>query len=171
MGEEDKVKKFTTWDFIVLVVLVIILFPFLLSVLEGLTNKNYETLLISFSLFIFTIYGIVKYAQKLSITIKTNKTIESKEVLKIAIKIKTDKFIIFRKLFVFLKKYLGEIFVVIGSFIAIYNSLNFNHITRNFISGLPVGRDYYYTDTTKLLIAIGIALIITGIFIIRKKSK
>jgi len=69
------------------------------------------------------------------------------------------------------KKYLGEIFIVIGGFLAVYNLLNFTHFTYNFISGLPTGKDYYYTDTTKLLITIGIVLVIIGILIMVNKFK
>jgi len=168
---EEKTIKFTIWDYIVLFVLIIISFPFLLGTLEGLTNKDYQVLLINFSLSAFTIYGIIKYIQKLSISIKTNKTIESKETFKVAIKIKTDKFLIFKNLFTYFKKYLGEIFIVVGGFLTIYNSLAFTHFTHNFITGLPTGKDYYYTDTTKLSIAIGVTLVVIGILITIHKSK
>jgi hypothetical protein len=125
MEEKTKTKKFTIWDYVVLFVLVIILFPFLLSVLEGLADKDYQALLINLSLSIFTIYGIIKYAQKLSVSIKTNKTTEPKEVFieTTDTKIKTDKLPTSKKLFALLKKYLAEIILIIGVCVLLYNLL------------------------------------------------
>ena len=68
-------------------------------------------------------------------------------------------------------KYLGEILLIIGSFITVYNLLNFTHYRYGYLTGLPIDKSYYYTNAAQFMIAIGVVLIVIGILIIRKKKK
>lgn len=73
MKKENKTKKFTIWDSIVLLILIVILIPFLLNVLSGFVNQNYQSFFINLALSIFTIWGIVSYIKKLVVSIKNKK--------------------------------------------------------------------------------------------------
>lgn len=70
-----------------------------------------------------------------------------------------------------IKKYLGETIVIIGSGIFVYNLLSFSHrVPRFYIGFRAIEVQYYYTPQALLLMAIGVMMIITGILIIRKKK-
>jgi len=71
-------------------------------------------------------------------------------------------------------KYIGEILIVIGSFIAIYNLLGFSYSTIDFSSNSiikPVKTFYYFIPSVRRIIAIGFSLAIIGILAIRRKNK
>ncbi len=76
-----------------------------------------------------------------------------------------------------IKKYLGELLIIIGTAITSYNIFNFSFITskglsldinlsRESISGVA----YFYSDNSILLISIGFTLIVTGILIVKNKK-
>lgn len=82
-----------------------------------------------------------------------------------------------------IKKYIGEIFVIIGSGLFSYNIFSFSY--RIYGKGIkpPIplfdesllgpeleGIAYYYSPISLMLISIGVMLIISGIFIIRRKN-
>jgi hypothetical protein len=86
-----------------------------------------------------------------------------------------------------IKKYLGEILTIIGTGLFSYNIFNFSY-TGGYggkwekgtlsLPGLPsAGRyefnyvAYYYSPDALLLISIGAMLIVSGILIIKNKSK
>lgn len=73
-----------------------------------------------------------------------------------------------KKLFKLIKRYIGEAFIVIGGFLTVYNLLQYDHPFWSLRGG---GVSYYYTDTAKILIALGVALIIIGILVIRRRKK
>ncbi len=87
------------------------------------------------------------------------------------------------KILKIVKKYFGEILLVIGTGTFWYNIFNFSFSDssgpRLNLLGLPSlgsGRDlgnvaYYYTDSTLLLITVGAMLIVIGVLIIRKFEK
>lgn len=75
----------------------------------------------------------------------------------------------------FIKKYLGEILLIGGIGLFIYNIFNFSYKTQ---SGLclrlascePIqGVAYYYRPDTLLMMSVGAMLIIIGILIIKNK--
>ena len=77
-------------------------------------------------------------------------------------------------------KYIGEILIVIGSFIAIYNLLGFSCTTYGFstsydpsggFSMQPLKTFYYFIPSIRLIIATGFALAIIGILVIKRKNK
>lgn len=68
----------------------------------------------------------------------------------------------------FVGKIIGEVFVIMGGFLAIYYLFDFSH--SSFRIGGSITK-YYYTDEAQFVIALGIALIIAGILIIRRKKK
>ncbi len=78
-----------------------------------------------------------------------------------------------------IKKYLGEFFVIIGTGIFAYNLFNFKNDAIGFRSLLPsLGPEqpnvvvaYYYDNFSIIMLSISLMLIVTGILIIRKKSK
>jgi len=63
--ENKIIKNFSWWDAIVLLVLLLIFFPFLLSSLESFLAENYTMLLVSISLTGLTLLGIIKYIKKI----------------------------------------------------------------------------------------------------------
>ena len=78
------------------------------------------------------------------------------------------------------KKYLGEILLIGGVGLFIYNIFNFSYKTANVLSSYPKlkinsgieqfqGVAYYYQPNTILIISIGAMLIIIGILIIKNK--
>ena len=70
---KDKIiKNFTLWDFIVLLILIVILIPFALSALIGFIDQNYTVFFINLGLFIFTLFGIIKYVKKLLLGLKNS---------------------------------------------------------------------------------------------------
>jgi len=75
----------------------------------------------------------------------------------------------------FIKRYLGEVMVIIGTRFFVYNILDFSYRARYGLC-VPtasckniVGVAYYYTSNTLSMISIGAMLIVVGILIIRKK--
>jgi len=77
-----------------------------------------------------------------------------------------------------LKKFLGEILTITGSALITYNLLDYSHQTSTgtCLPKLPGtgcasihGAVYYYTDTKKTLITLGVVLIIMGLLIIKNK--
>lgn len=63
----------------------------------------------------------------------------------------------------FIKKYLGETILVIGTGLFVRNIFNFSYYSR---------REYYYYPSDVLMgISIGIMLIVAGILIIKKQTK
>jgi len=70
-----------------------------------------------------------------------------------------------------IKKYLAEFFIIIGSGFFSYDLFNFS--SRSFFGGMS-GTDkimmYYYEDSTKIIISIGVVLITTGILIIKNRK-
>lgn len=83
----------------------------------------------------------------------------------------------------FIKKFFGEILIVIGIGIFSYNIFNFNYETYEIyekrsllpkLSGPAVlegGVAYYYTSNTLFLVAIGAMLVAGGILIIKNRKK
>jgi len=82
-----------------------------------------------------------------------------------------------------IKEYFGELLMVMGSFIATYNLFNFRSSFYGSKEGglsLPsfgstaVGDPavyYYYNNESLLLLSLGIALIVTGLFIFKAKGR
>lgn len=79
-----------------------------------------------------------------------------------------------------IKKYIGEILLVVGSFTTTYELFSFEHSYYGLSGGLPglprlsentIGPAvyYYYSDGSLLLLSFGVALIVLGILIIKKK--
>lgn len=74
-----------------------------------------------------------------------------------------------------IKKYIGEIFIIIGSGLFSYNIFSFSYQIYG-KGGLPSfgpefeGIAYYYSPNSLTLISIGVMLIISGILIIRRKK-
>lgn len=77
-----------------------------------------------------------------------------------------------------IKKYIGEIFLIIGSFIATYELFSFKHSFYG-SSGLgpslsAVGDPaiyYYYSNESLILLSLGVALTVSGILMIKKKTQ
>lgn len=74
-----------------------------------------------------------------------------------------------------IKKYIGEILLLVGSFCATYNLFNFN-VSRGCGSlSLNIGAEcgnpvaYYYDETSIIFISISTMLIIIGILIIKRR--
>jgi len=78
-----------------------------------------------------------------------------------------------KKIIKCIKQYFGELLVVVGGYIAIYNLLGFDYYYSGPLTmpGVKIEPHYYYSNDTRGLIAIGITLIIAGILIIRNKKK
>lgn len=68
-------------------------------------------------------------------------------------------------------KYLGEILLVLGSFITIYNLFDFRYWTPGPLTMLDIEPHYYYPTDVKQFMAIGVSLVVIGILIIRSKKK
>lgn len=69
-----------------------------------------------------------------------------------------------------IKKYFGETLSIIGSFIVTYNFFAFSFSRGRYISSKdPVA--YYYTDDTLIMLSIGAVILVTGILIIKNKTK
>lgn len=83
-----------------------------------------------------------------------------------------------KKIITLIRKYLGEVMIIVGTGIFVYNIFNFSYVAT-MGTCLPAlgcseiqGVAYYYSSDILLLITIGSILMITGILIIRnKKSK
>jgi len=81
-----------------------------------------------------------------------------------------------------IKKYLGELLIIIGTGIFINNLFNFSYRTEYCSGALPslpslggcekiTGVAYYYSDNVILWLTIGGILLVLGVLIIRNKSK
>lgn len=85
-----------------------------------------------------------------------------------------------------IKKYSGELFLITGSFMTVYNIFNweyFEHCGGLRKSILTLSLDtgpwecknpvisYYYSDETRFYIALGLSLLILGLIIIKKNKK
>ena len=73
------------------------------------------------------------------------------------------------------KKYLGEILMVIGTFLSTYNLFNFSYKTSRGLIRLSEGSKisgvaYYYSQNTIVLISVGLTLVVVGILIIKNKE-
>jgi len=76
-----------------------------------------------------------------------------------------------------LKKYRGEILIIIGTALSSYNIFNFSYgyelgCVRKYVYGSTVcntGLGYFYKDISLILISFGLVLIVLGILIIRNK--
>lgn len=74
-----------------------------------------------------------------------------------------------------IKKYLGEILTIIGTFLTSYNVFNFSYKTSDGLC-LPKicesisGAAYFYSQNTIILISVGFTLIVIGILIIKNKK-
>lgn len=68
-----------------------------------------------------------------------------------------------KKIIKWIKKYIGETLLIIGSYIVAYNLFNFSFARYN--------KYYYYEDNVQTMIAIGVSLVVIGILIIRIKKK
>lgn len=77
-----------------------------------------------------------------------------------------------------IKKYVGEIFLLGGTFMVIYNILNFSYdrgcgiLTKYGIENQcnnPVA--YFYSDEIRLMLGFGVVLFITGILIMKNKRE
>ena len=75
-----------------------------------------------------------------------------------------------KRLLQLIKKYLGEILIVVGSFMAVYNLFSFDCFTGGLLTIGKIEPYYYYSGDARLQIAIGVALVILGILIIRAKK-
>ncbi|NQU77065.1 hypothetical protein HQ544_00010 [Candidatus Falkowbacteria bacterium] len=83
----------------------------------------------------------------------------------------------------FIKNYLAEVMVIIGSGLFVYNIFNFSYKSYNNTKGglLPKLSDlgsreiggiaYYYQHHTLLWITVGTMLIVAGILILRNKKQ
>jgi len=109
-------------------------------------KEEFQELFLKIGLFIWLLLGGIVI---ISLVFRKN----SKNDILIETKIKN-------KLLKNMKKYLGEILIVIGSGIFIYNVLD-----------ISSKRYYYYKDDTLLMISIGIMLIVSGVFIFINKRK
>jgi len=76
-----------------------------------------------------------------------------------------------------IKKYIGEIMVIVGSGLFSYNIFNFSYQTfgKGGLLKMPgteelEGIAYYYSPNSLILISIGVMLIVCGILIIRSKN-
>lgn len=77
-----------------------------------------------------------------------------------------------------LKKYLGEIFLTVGSGLTIYNLTGFTHQATRFYtppkpSAVNVSYwqgNYYFTDGQRAMIALGVMLIIAGVMIMKRRK-
>ena len=80
-----------------------------------------------------------------------------------------------------IKKYLGEILIIIGTAMASYNIFNFSYRTKeglnlNLFDDILNGYEsisgvaYFYSNNSVLLISIGFTLIVTGILIVKNKK-
>ena len=77
-----------------------------------------------------------------------------------------------------IKKYLGEIITLIGGIITTNNILRFSYTTeRGSLRALPSlgdspiqGVAYYYSSEVITLLTLGVALIVLGVLILRKKA-
>lgn len=70
-----------------------------------------------------------------------------------------------------IKKYLAEFFIIIGSGFFSYGLFSFSASNR--FSNRSVMDNimmYYYEDSTKIIISIGVVLITTGILIIKNRK-
>ena len=83
----------------------------------------------------------------------------------------------------FIENYLGELSILVGSFLSIYNLLNFSSDLSTTLDYVFISRiekmsrepnnlvvSYYYDNQEMILIAIGVCFVILGIFLIRKKK-
>lgn len=82
-----------------------------------------------------------------------------------------------------IKKYLGEMLLLIGVTLFVYNILNFSSVTSKGVeledilgevnvSSEPImGVEYYYTGQSKRLITGGALLMVLGTLIMKKKDK
>jgi hypothetical protein len=67
-------KKFTPWNFLILLVLIFIAIPSILGVLETIFSQNFEKLAASLFISAVVLYGILKYSKKLISNIKNLET-------------------------------------------------------------------------------------------------
>lgn len=85
-----------------------------------------------------------------------------------------------KNIYSILKKYLGEIMIIVGSGFFTYNILQFSY-TGHFSEGLKPkkpsltgellsGVGYYYNQDRIVLITFGVLLVVTGILIVKHKK-
>ena len=77
-----------------------------------------------------------------------------------------------------IKKHIGEILLIAGSFVTTYELFSFKHSyygSSGGLSGLPRLSEatnpavyYYYSSESLLLLSLGVALVVLGILIIKK---
>jgi len=77
-----------------------------------------------------------------------------------------------------IKKYIGGIFILIGSFITAYGVFSFSYgrdcgVRDYTISGSECSNPvaYFYSGEVRLLIGLGTILLIAGIFVIKNRKK
>ena len=63
-----------------------------------------------------------------------------------------------------IKKYIGEILLVVGSFITTYNLFSFEY----FDIPLYNSHYYYYDSESLLLLSLGVVMVVSGILLIKK---
>jgi len=64
-----------------------------------------------------------------------------------------------------IKKYIGGVLLMAGSFITTYNLFSFKYFDTPFSKP-----HYYYSSESLFLLSLGVALIVLGILIIKKKN-
>jgi len=74
-----------------------------------------------------------------------------------------------------LKKYRGEILIIIGTALSSYNIFNFSYGYEDGCGlrikpSCDIGLAYFYKDISLILISFGFVLIVVGILIIRNRS-
>ena len=70
-----------------------------------------------------------------------------------------------------IKKYIGEIMIIIGSGLFSYNVFNFSHTRGEYYLGLGAkGIVYYYSTNSLTLISLGVVLTVLGILIIKREN-
>jgi len=73
-----------------------------------------------------------------------------------------------------LKRYIGEILIIVGTALSSYNIFNFSIDTGGLcleLGGCDInGVAYFYRDISILYISIGFTLIVAGILVIRNRS-
>ncbi|MBU1164892.1 hypothetical protein KKA15_05030 [Patescibacteria group bacterium] len=72
--ENQIFKKFTLWDSVVLLVLILIAIPSILGVLEAVTGQDYYQMTVYLFISAIILFGIFKYSKKLVSNIKNAET-------------------------------------------------------------------------------------------------
>ena len=71
----------------------------------------------------------------------------------------------------FIKKNTGEIIILIGTGMFVYNIFSWDYNCRGVIARFCEQRYLEYDDETKMFLTIGIVLLVLGIFVIKKKTE